>query len=78
MQYKLTVTCRHKHDSSDFPEDFAVSHHVCQKRPHELVIAGNRRRKVPSVFAKQEQIKFGAASASGRTFARRVWRQTVF
>lgn len=25
VQYKLAVTRRHKHDSSDFPEDFAQS-----------------------------------------------------
>lgn len=25
LQYKLAVTHRHKHDSSDFPEDFAQS-----------------------------------------------------
>lgn len=57
VQYKLAVTRRHKHDSSDFPEDF-VSHHIHQKRPHELLIAGGNgviyKRKqclsVPSVF----------------------------
>lgn len=29
MQYSLTITCRRKHDSPDFPEDFAQSAVVC-------------------------------------------------
>lgn len=31
MQYNLTITYRQKHDSSDFPEDFAQSAVMCVK-----------------------------------------------
>lgn len=69
MQYKLTVTYRQKHDSSDFPVDFAQSAVTCvKKQPHELLTAVSGEGgggggiiykckqcpKVPSVFGKAE------------------------
>lgn len=41
MQYSLTVTYRQKHDSSDFPVDYALSVIICvSEMPYEWLFVG--------------------------------------